>query len=40
MLSPRPRISARVTAEAFDALGRADEAAALLARSGLPGDSQ
>jgi Tetratricopeptide repeat len=37
---PRTMDSARVTADALDALGRADEAAALRARYGLPNDSQ
>ncbi len=37
---PWTKDSARVTADALEALGRADEAAALRARYGLPGDSQ
>ena len=37
---PWTKDSARVTADALAALGRADEAAALRARYGLPGDSQ
>jgi hypothetical protein len=37
---PWTKDSARVTAEALAALGRADEAAALRARYGLPCDRQ
>jgi hypothetical protein len=37
---PWTKDSARVTADALDAVGRTEEAAALRARYGLPGDSQ
>jgi hypothetical protein len=39
-IHPWTKNSTRLTADALEALGRAEEAAALRARHGLPGDSR